>query len=126
MLTCARLVEIWSFGRVTRVWRRWLLVHDDRRLVVSSSTVTRRDLPLPCDVRIQMMSYYLLTVLRQDDGMEVQRIIKELIRNKVRLRGAMNRWRRPRRAGLRVGRRSVSRGPTRAGHDTGLQQQGVR
>lgn len=100
-LACARLVEVLSFGESpafgddgssrTRVG---VLLFGRRK-----SKVTRRDLPLPCDVRTQMMSYYLLTVLRQDDGMEVQRIIKELIRNKVRLRGAMNRWRRPRRAG---------------------------
>lgn len=29
------------------------------------------------------MAYYLLTVLQQDDGVEVQRLVKDLIRNRV-------------------------------------------
>lgn len=31
----------------------------------------------------QIMSYYILTVVEQDDGLEVQRLVKELVRNKV-------------------------------------------
>lgn len=32
---------------------------------------------------LQIMAYYLLTVLQQDDGVEVQRLVKDLIRNRV-------------------------------------------
>lgn len=32
----------------------------------------------------QIMAYYLLTVLEQDDGVEVQRLVKDLVRSRVR------------------------------------------
>lgn len=31
----------------------------------------------------QIMAYYLLTVLEQDDGVEVQRLVKDLVRSRV-------------------------------------------
>ena len=33
--------------------------------------------------RMQIMAYYLLTVLEQDDGVEVQRLVKDLVRSRV-------------------------------------------
>lgn len=33
----------------------------------------------------QIMAYYLLTVLEQDDGVEVQRLVKDLVRSRVSL-----------------------------------------
>lgn len=37
--------------------------------------------PVPCQT--QIMAYYLLTVLEQDNGVEVQRLVKDLIRSRV-------------------------------------------
>lgn len=40
----------------------------------------------PVPRRPQIMAYYLLTVLEQDDGVEVQRLVKDLVRSRVSLR----------------------------------------
>lgn len=40
---------------------------------------------LPLMNQTQIMAYYLLTVLEQDDGVEVQRLVKDLVRSRVRV-----------------------------------------